>query len=192
VLEAARALVQDLGCTVEDACPDLAGADEAFLTIRAWRTAYLHGPLLETHRDLLKPEAIAEIEAGLALTGAHVARAMALHGELMERMRQFQQRYEFLLCAVSQIPPFDAALDWPQEIDGVRLDTYVAWMKSAYWISATFRPAMSVPAGFTPDGLPVGLQVVGRARDDRGVLQLAHAFELASGIGRRRPPIVME
>lgn len=192
VLESARTVVEDLGCSVDEACPDLAGADDVFLTIRAWRTAYLHGPLLETHRDHLKPEAIAEIESGIAMTGADVARAMVRHGELMERMRRFQERYEFLLCAVNQVPPFDATLDWPREIDGVRMEHYVAWMKSAYWISATFRPAMSVPAGFTSDGLPVGLQIVGRHRDDLGVLQMAHAFEIASGVGRRRPSIVVE
>jgi amidase len=192
VLEKARGIFEDLGCSVDDACPDLSGADEVFLTVRAWRTASLHGPLLETHRDRLKPEAITEIEAGLAVTGSRLARAMVMHGELMERMRRFEERYEFLLCAVNQLPPFDATLDWPHEIDGVRMEHYVAWMKSAYWITATFRPAISVPAGFSVDGLPVGLQIVGRYRDDFGVLQLAHAFEHRSGAGRRRPSIVVE
>jgi amidase len=90
---------------------------------------------------------------------------------------------------VNQVPPFDATLDWPKEIDGVKMDHYIAWMKSAYWISATFRPAISVPAGFTPEGLPVGIQIVGRSRDDLGVLQVAHAFEQATGVGRTRPRI---
>jgi amidase len=90
---------------------------------------------------------------------------------------------------VNQVPPFAATLDWPTSIDGVAMDHYVAWMKSAYWITATFRPAISVPAGFTPDGLPVGLQIVGRYRADFAVLQMAHAFEQATGVGRRRPPI---
>ena len=192
VLEKQRATFEDLGCDVDEACPDLTGADEVFLTVRAWRTAFLHGALLETHRDHLKPEAIGEIESGLAVTGSGLARAMALHAELLERMRRFQERYEFLLCAVNQVPPFDATLDWPHEIDGVRMEHYVAWMKSAYWITATFRPAISVPAGFSLDGLPVGLQIVGRYRDDIGVLQMAHAFEHASGVGRRRPSIVVE
>jgi amidase len=90
---------------------------------------------------------------------------------------------------VNQVPPFDAALDWPKEIDGVAMDGYIAWMRSAYWITVTFRPAISVPAGFTPEGLPVGIQIVGRHRDDLGVLQIAHAFEQATGFGRRRPPL---
>ena len=66
---------------------------------------------------------------------------------------------------------------------------YIAWMKSAYWITTTFRPAISAPAGFTLDGFPVGVQIVGRYRDDLGVLQLANAFEQAIGVGKRRPTL---
>jgi len=92
------------------------------------------------------------------------------------------------VCAVNQVPPFDAMADWPHEIDGVKMEHYAAWMKSAYWISATLGPAISVPAGFTADGLPVGIQIVGRRGDDLGVLQLAHAFEKRTGFSSRRPP----
>jgi amidase len=102
-------------------------------------------------------------------------------------VRKFQETYDFLVCAVSQVPPFDASFDWPKSIEGVAMENYVSWMKSAYWISATCRPAISVPAGFTPEGLPVGIQIVGRHRDDFGVLQIAHAFEEATGFGKRRP-----
>jgi amidase len=189
VLDRQRQTFVDLGCIVEDAHPDLTGADEIFLTIRAFRTAAMLGPLVPRYRDQLKPEALWEIERGLSLSAADVARAMIRHGELMERMRQFEERYAFLLCAVNQVAPFDATLSWPRAIAGVEMETYIAWMKSAYWVSTTFRPAASVPAGFTEDGLPVGLQIVGRPRDDRGTLQLAYAFEQATGFGRRRPPI---
>ena len=112
-----------------------------------------------------------------------------MHAQLMERMRTFEETYAFTLCAVNQVPPFDATLDWPREIEGIRMENYVAWMKSACRISATFCPAISVPAGFTPDGLPVGIQIVGRYRDDFGVLQMAHAFEQATGFGRQRPAV---
>jgi amidase len=189
VLNAQRATFKALGCLVEDACPDLRDADAIFRTIRAWRSAAVLGPLLKTYRSSLKPEAITEIEAGLALSGHDVSQAMIRHGELMERMRVFQTRYEFLVCAVNQVPPFDATLDWPKAIDGVAMDNYISWMQSAYWISTTFCPAISVPAGFTPNGLPVGIQIVGRLRDDFGVLQMAYAFEQATGVGRRRPAI---
>ena len=189
VLQAQRKTFEDLGCIVEDACPDLSGVDEAFLAIRLWTSWYALGPVLEKHRDQMKPEAIWQIESGSRIGAADVARAMAQHGEILERMRRFQDKYEFLACAVSQVPPFDATLDWPHEIEGVKMENYVAWMKSAYWITTTFRPAASVPAGFTAEGLPVGIQIVGRYRDDLGVLQMAHAFEQATGFGLKRPAV---
>ncbi len=189
VLEARRTVFEGLGCIVEEQHPDLRGADAVFLTLRAFSLATLLGPLLERHRHQLKPEAIWNIEQGLALSGLDVGRAMTEQAALLDRMRRFFERHDFLLCAVNQVPPFDAALDWPRQIEGVAMEHYLAWMKSAYWISATLHPAISVPAGFTPDGLPVGIQIVGRARDDRGVLELAHAFEAATGFGGRCPPL---
>ena len=188
VLEAQRQTFEDLGCIVEEACPDFGDVDDIFLTLRKWASWNTHGALLAEHRAQMKPEAIWDIESGANLTGADIARAIIRHGELLERIRKFQENYDFLLCAVNQVPPFDASLDWPKSIEGVAMDNYVSWMKSAYWISATRRPAISVPAGFTAEGLPVGIQIVGRDRDDFGVLQIAHAFEQATGFGKRRPP----
>jgi len=187
VLESQRQTFADLGCIVEEATPDLRDVDEIFLTLRSWANWNTHGPLLAAHRSQMKPEAIWDIEQGARLTGEDVARAIMKHGALLERVRVFQDQYEFLVCAVNQVPPFDASLDWPKAIDGVAMENYVAWMKSAYWISTTCRPAISVPAGFTPEGLPVGIQIVGRHRDDLGVLRLGHAFEQATGVGKRRP-----
>jgi len=188
VLTAQRATFESLGCIVEDVAPDLKDAEYAFITIRSFRSAATYGPLLDQHRDLLKKDAIEEIEGGRALTTAEVARAMLMHAQLMERMRTFEETYAFTLCAVNQVPPFDAKIDWPHEIAGVRMEHYIAWQKTCYWISATQRPAISVPAGFTPEGLPVGIQIVGRHREDRSVLELAHTFEQATKFGDRRPP----
>ena len=187
VLDGQRKTFEELGCVVEPACPDLRDADSVFLTIRSFRTAAVLGPLLQKYRDQLKPEVIWEVESGLKLKGADVAQAMIKHGELLDRIRRFEEKYEFILCAVNQVPPFEATLDWPKSIDGVTMDNYVAWMKSAYWITVTFRPSISVPAGFTPEGLPVGIQIVGRYRNDFSVLQLAHAFEEATQFGMKRP-----
>jgi amidase len=192
VLEKQRETFAGLGCVIEDACPDLSDADEIFLTLRAWNYWHSLGPLLEQHRDAMKPEAVWQIEQGRHLSGGDIARAMERQGELMQRMRRFCERYEFLICAVNQVPPFDAKIVWPTEIDGVRMENYLSWMKSAYWITTTFCPAISVPAGFTDDGLPVGIQLVGRYRDDFGVLQFAHAFEQASGFGKGRPAIASQ
>ena len=177
VLESRKQTFVDLGCLVGDACPDLTDADEIFLTIRRRRAFVNLGSLLRAHRHQMKPEAVDEIERGARVTDADVARATVKHQQLLSRVNGFFDKYDFLVCAVNQVLPFDASLDWPPAIEGVKMEHYAAWMKSAYWISTTLCPAASVPAGRTPEGLPVGMQIVGRRGDDRGVLQLAYAVE---------------
>ncbi|HEU4644805.1 MAG TPA: amidase [Burkholderiales bacterium] len=189
VLEKQRNVFQDLGCIVEEACPDFTGATEAFETLRAVSFALRFAPLLETHRAQLKDTVIWNIEQGLALDGAKVVRAERLRTEVYQRMRAFLEKYEFLLGPVNQLPPFPVETEYPTEIAGVRLHNYLDWMKSCYYITLASHPAISVPAGFTPGGLPVGLQIVGRYRDDFGVLQLAHAFEGETGVWKRRPAL---
>jgi amidase len=187
VLEAQRKVFSSLGCVVEEACPDFSGATEAFETLRALSFAMRFAPLLKTHRAELKDTVIWNIERGLALDGAKIARAETLRTELYQRMRTFLEKYEFLLAPVSQLPPFPVATEYPTEIAGVRMTNYLDWMKSCYYVTITSHPAISVPAGFTTDGLPVGLQIVGRYRDDFGVLQLAHAFEQETQAFATRP-----
>jgi amidase len=110
-----------------------------------------------------------------------------LRARVFDTMRRFLERYEFLVLPTVQVPPFPVDQPYVTEIDGAKLANYMEWMKSTYLITATTHPAISVPAGFTDEGLPVGLQIVGRYRDDFGVLQLANAFEGATGVWKRRP-----
>lgn len=189
VLERQRKVFTDLGCIVEEACPDFTGATEAFETLRAVSFAMRLAPLLETHRSQLKDTVIWNIEQGLALDGAKIARAERLRTELYQRLRAFLEKYEFLLGPVNQLPPFPVETEYPTEIAGVKLSNYLDWMKSCYYITIASHPAISVPAGFTSGGLPVGLQIVGRYRDDFGVLQLAHAFEAETRVWKQRPPL---
>lgn len=191
VLEKQRRVFEDLGCVVEEACPDFSGAKEAFETLRAVSFAQRYAPLLREHRKQLKDTVVWNIEQGLALDGARMGRAEGLRTELFQRMRRFLEKYEFLLAPVNQLPPFPAAEEYPTVIAGEPMGNYLDWMKSCYYVTITSHPAISVPAGFTDDAkpLPVGLQIVGRYRDDFGVLQLAHAFERETQAWKRRPTL---
>jgi amidase len=137
----------------------------------------------------MKDTVIWNIEEGAKVTGPQLGRADRKRTEIYHRVRQFLEHYEFLILPVSQVPPFDVKQRYVTEINGVKMETYLDWMRSCYFISITGLPAISVPCGFTPDGLPVGVQIVGRHHDDWGVLQLAHAFEQATGFWRQRPQV---
>ncbi|MCE3550394.1 amidase [Pseudonocardia sp. RS11V-5] len=189
-LEPQVRVLEELGATVERADPDLRGADEVFRTLRAWIFAVTMGPLLARHRDRMKATLVGNIEEGRRLTGADVARAEILHSALFQRMRRFYEQYDLLALPVAQVPPFPVEMEYPTEIAGVAQSSYLDWMRSAYLISSFGHPAISVPAGFTPDGLPVGLQLVGAHRGEAALLQAAHAFEQATRVGERRPPAV--
>lgn len=180
---------EDLGCVVEEACPDFTGADEVFRTLRAWQFHLMLGGLSDERRSLLKPTLRWNIDEGARLTGPDIARAERLHTALFHRMRRFFEQYDILLMPVTQVVPFGVDVEYPTEIDGVAMPTYLDWMRSAYLVSSTGHPALSVPAGFT-EGLPVGLQVVGRHRADLEVLRVGHAFEEATQFWRTSPPIV--
>ena len=119
-----------------------------------------------------------------------VGRAERLRTLLYERVRLFFERYDALVLPVSQVPPFPIAEEYPTVIEGVAMESYIAWMRSCSRITVTGCPAISVPAGFTPEGHPTGLQIVGPPRADRLVLEVAYAFQEATGYWRRRPAVV--
>jgi len=189
VMDAQRSVFEALGCDVVDIDPDLGAADDAFQTLRAWKFELGTGQLMNEHREQLKDTIIWNVERGQALTGPDLGAAERARTTLFENFSDFMTDYDLLVCPVSQVPPFEAGTEWISEIDGISMDTYISWMQSCSRISLTAHPAASVPAGFTPDGLPVGLQFVGRYLDDFGVLQFAHAFEQANPAGTRRPPL---
>jgi amidase len=190
VLESQRATFSSLGCVVEDGEPDFSDAREIFQVGRAWAFALRHEPLLAEHRHQMKDTLLWNIEQGLALTGRQIGEAESKRTRLYHRVREYMEVHEFLVLPVTQVPPFDVTLPYVTEINGIRLPTYLDWMRVCSDITVTGLPAISVPCGFTPDGLPVGVQIVGRHQDDWGVLQLAHAFEQATGFWKRRPALV--
>ncbi len=174
-------VLADLGCEVVEAWPDLSGAPQVFQARRAWVFAVGFGQLLEQHRDQFKETLAWNIDKGLQMTISKYADACRRHSQLFAAIDAFMSPdeggFEFLACPTTQVPPFDVEVEYPTEIDGVEFETYIDWMRSCSDITVTTHPAISVPAGFTPDGLPVGLQLVGRHRADRSVLELAHAWE---------------
>jgi amidase len=189
VVDAHRKTFESLGCIVEQAEPDFAPAESAFRILRAWNSANTNGPRLREHPDAFKDTLKGEIEQGLRLTGADVASAETAHGQLWRRFQAFLAKYEYFVLPTTQLPPFDLNTPYPTEIAGVKFDNYIDWMKSCWYISATGNPAASVPGGFTPEGLPVGVQIVGRDKEDFSVLQIVHAFEQATGFGKKHPAI---
>jgi amidase len=184
VLETQRAVFESLGCVVEDAEPDFAGADEAFETLRALGYAGM-APIL----DDLKPDLAENVRIGLRLTGPQVSRGLALRTEVFQRMAAFLERYDALAAPVTQVPPYPVEVEWPREVAGTPMGSYIEWFRSCSRITVTTHPAMSVPAGFTADGLPVGLQLVGRHRGELDLLRLARAFTEATGLLERRPTL---
>jgi amidase len=191
VTAAGRPVLEDLGCVVEDATPDFGDADEIFQVLRAWNFELSHGELMKRERGRMKDTVVWNIEQGLKLTGPQVGAAERKRTALFHRMRQFMENYDFLAAPVAQVLPFDVSQPYVKHIAGRTLQTYIDWMRSCYWISVTGQPAASVPCGFSAGGLPVGLQIVGRHRDDFGVLQLAHALEQATQCWQRRPQIAV-
>lgn len=183
VYHAARARFEAMGCAVSDATPDMAEADFVFATLRAWS---FHAGMAETlrlHRDKLKATIVGNIEAGGRLSGADIAEAERQRTTLYHKLRAFFADYDCLVLPTVQVPPFAVACEYPTEIAGTPMGSYIDWMRSCSWISACGLPAISVPCGATSDGLPIGLQIVGRYRDDWGLLQVAHAFEREGGGG---------
>ncbi|WP_328632491.1 amidase [Streptomyces sp. NBC_00356] len=177
------------GAHVVEDCPDLDGAEDVFRTLRAQAFRTGLGPFLESSREQLKPSLIWNIEEGIKLTSADLARARTEHTRIHLAAAGFFERYDVLIAPVSQVLPFDVDMEYPTVIDGQPQHSYLDWMRSAYLLTVLGAPALSVPAGFTDTGLPVGLQIVGPPRAERDVLEIGAAYEAATGHGRRAPSL---
>ena len=182
ICEAAARRFEAMGSEVEEAHPDFTGAHEAFQTLRAVSFATGHAVEYAEHRDKLKPDVIWNIEKGLAVTGEEVARAERLRARLVANLAGFFRTYDLLLAPATIVPPFPVGDRTVTECGGHPFETYIDWLAIAYAVTLTSAPALSLPCGFTGDGLPVGLQMVGPLRAEGPLLSFAAALEAALGL----------
>ncbi len=180
IVERAARRFEDMGCTVEEASPDFTDVQMVFQTLRALAFATSKKDLLTTHRDQLKPEVIWNIEVGLALTMEQIAAAELARGRLYHRVRQFYDTYDLVLCPATIVPPYPIEQRYVAECGGHQFSNYIEWCTVAYGFTCASVPAISVPAGFTASGLPVGLQIAGPPRGEAAVLAAAALFEEAA------------
>jgi amidase len=185
-----RKVFESLGCVVEEAEPDFADANDCFLGIRHWQYEGQYGDVLDANPDKMNDYVKWHVAEGRKLTGPALSRLEARRSALFRRMQVFLEKYEFLVMPVSQVLPFDVHKPFPTEIAGVKMQNYLDWMRSAYYLTTVGNPAISVPAGFSNEGLPIGLQIVGRHNADLSVLQMGFAFEQATKVGQKRPGVV--
>ncbi len=198
VLELCRAALKHfeaIGCVVEEAVPDFSieAVWNAWRKLRAWQAG---GALLAFYDDpskraQLKPEAVFEIESGQKLSAFDITAASTVRTEWYQAVRRFFDKYDFMVAPTAQVFPFDADLHWPSEIGGRNMTTYHEWMKGMLPITMAGSPALAAPAGFNAQGLPMGIQIVGPNHGDFACLQLAHAYDQATGWTRKRLPALL-
>lgn len=192
VVDKQRQVFASAGAVVEEAYPTLTGAEDTFRTLRAWAFQHKFGAMLNEHPHSFKSSLADNIRAGADLTGEDIARAYEGRTQLGERVRTFFEHSDVLVMPVSQVPPFSADEEYPAAINGQVQPTYLDWMRSAYFITVTGCPAISIPAGFTKQGWPIGVQLVAAPNQEHRLLEIALAFEKATHIGDRRPPLTSE
>ena len=187
ICEAAAQQFADMGTVVETACPDFSTAIDTFQTLRAVLFATAHQDHLRDYRSQLKPEVIWNIEKGMALTAAEIARAEQARAQLFHRVSTFFQYYDLLLCPTAIVPPFDADMRYVEQVDDHRFDNYIHWISITFALTLTGCPVIATPAGFSTAGLPVGLQIMGPARSEARILAAATRLDDALGISHKLP-----
>lgn len=192
IAEGAARAFQQIGAVVEQAHPDFSGVGDITRTTRGARMATVHQSLLPKWRDQMNPDLVLNIEYGLGLTALQWGQAEVARTALWHRVRTFFETFDFLLTPTVAVPPFPVETDYPKEINGHPIETYIDWFLLTYAITLTGLPAISVPAGWTAAGLPVGLQIVGPWRGEAEVLQAAAAFEAIRPWAHRWPPVATQ
>jgi amidase len=185
---------ETIGCSVEACKPDfdVSRVWRAWVTLRSWMADSTLGALADDPklREQIKPEAIWEIETGKKQSGKDIWNASVERSAWVQALNKLFERYDYLLLPTASVFPFDAKTHWPATVAGHHMDTYHHWMDIAVGGSMAGTPIAAVPAGFSSKGLPIGFQIMGPQTKDFAVLQIAHAYDQASGYSRRRSPLL--
>jgi amidase len=179
-----------LGARVERAHPDFADLPEIVQVSRGAIMAASHAERVAKHRDVMQENLVRNVEFGLTLTAERIGRAERLRTALLHRARAFFGRFDVIVTPTAAVPPFAVETIYPTEINGKPMENYIQWVLLTYAFTVIGAPAISIPCGFTRDGLPVGMQIAGRWRDEPTVLRAAAAFEQARPWAHVRPPVV--
>ncbi len=183
----ATTVFTDIGAEVTDEIPDFTGVLEAFQTLRAVLFATMMGPILKKHRDKIAPEIIGNIELGLKIKPSQIFEAERVRIELFKKILLFFETHDFLICPAASIAPFPVDQRYVTQIDGKPCKTYIDWFSITFALTMTACPTISVPCGFTSEGLPVGIQIMGKPRGEGELLLAAKRFEQAIGISEQLP-----
>ena len=184
---AATRVFADIGAEVTDEIPDFTGVLQAFQTLRAVLFATMMEPILKQHRDKIAPEIIGNIERGLNIMPSQIFEAERVRIELFKKILAFFKTHDFLICPAASIAPFSVDQRYVTEIDGKPCETYIDWFSITFALTMTSCPTISVPCGFTSEGLPVGIQIMGKPRGEAALLLVAKQFEQAIGIAAQLP-----
>jgi amidase len=190
VAEGATRVFRSLGARVESACCDFGEVNDIVLGTRGLTMVANHADKLPQWKAQMQKGLVWNIEQGLALTSRDIAKAQTLRTQLWHRVRAFMATRDLLILPTVAVPPFPVEQPYPTHINGKPLDNYTQWFFLTYGITLTALPVVSVPCGFTRSGLPVGLQIVGRRRQEAMVLRAAAAFEAAAPWTDKIPPVV--
>ena len=177
----------DIGAEVTNEIPDFTGVLEAFQTLRAVLFATMMEPILHQHRNKIAPEIIGNIERGLNIKPSQIFEAERVRIELFKKILLFFETHDFLICPAASIAPFPVDQRYVTQIDGKPCETYIDWFSITFALTMTACPTISVPCGFTTEGLPVGVQIMGKPRGEAALLLVAKRFEQAIGISAQLP-----
>ena len=187
ICRAGASRLAEAGSHVEDACPDFSGSLETFQTLRAAAFVVNRAPLLEKHRDKMKPEMIWNIEKGMKQTTGDVSQALTERGAIYQRVTAWFEDYDMLAVPAAIVPPFDVDIRYLEKLGDHDFGNYVDWLYITFAITLTGLPVISVPCGFTASGLPVGIQLVGRPRGEAELIRYAAKFEEIVGLAEIVP-----